>query len=250
MTANRRSSYYAAKSPEEKILEVMVLDVLKSRGLAGWSVIFNMDSNRLGYCDYNRKEICISRKVVLTDWSEAVDTAMHECAHAVAGHRAAHGAEWKRIAVELGAKPRSKADYVNRHQTGEQKTIKTSYGPVTITVGEPAEVYGKSQFGRIGELRILEVQRKSFVGESDLGSRYKLPVDYLHPNFGDGSKIIPKTIKMTDRYGVPVAIVLGKSYYQRGGGKRYVAVEARRRYVLAVAQDGSQILGDPADFSR
>lgn len=249
MTANRRSSYYDAKSPEEKILEVMVLDVLKSRGLAGWSVIFNMDSNRLGYCDYNRKEICISRKVVLTDWSEAVDTAMHECAHAVAGHRAAHGAEWKRIAVELGAKPRSKADYVNRHQTGEQKIIKTSYGPVTITVGELAEVYGKSQFGRIGELRILEVQRKSFVGESELGNRYKLPVDYLHPDFGDGSKIIPKTIKMTDRYGGSVAIVLGKSYYQRGG-KRYVAVEARRRYVLAVAQDGSQILGDPADFRK
>lgn len=249
MTTTRRTSYYEAKSPQEKILEVMVLDVLKSRGITGWTVIFNRDSNRLGHCDYTAREICISRKVVLTDWSEAVDTAMHEVAHALAGHRAAHGPEWKRIAVELGARPRSKADYVNRHQTGEQKIIRTSYGPLAITVGEEAEVYGKSQFGRIGKLRVLEVQRKSFVGESALGSRYKLPVDYLHPDFGDGSKITPKTVEMKDRYGATVAIELGKSYYQ-AGTKRYVAVEARRRYVLAVAQDGSQILGDPADFRK
>ena len=249
MTTTRRTSYYEAKSPQEKILEVMVLDVLKARGITGWTVIFNQDSNKLGYCDYSRREICISRHVVVTDWAEAVDTAMHESAHAVAGHRADHGPEWKRIAAELGARPQAKADYVNRHQTGETKTIRTSYGPVTITVGEHAEVYGKSQFGRIGKLRILEVQRKSFTAESDLGSRYKLPVDFLHPNFGDGSKIIPKTVKMMGRDGHPVAIVLGKSYYQ-SATKRYVAVEARRRYVLAVAQDGSQLLGDPADFSN
>lgn len=249
MTTTQRSSYYAAKSPEERILEVMVLDVLKSRGLSGWTVIFNRDSNTLGYCEYNTKEICISRKVVLTDWIQSVDTAMHECAHAVAGHKANHGPEWKRIAIELGAQPRAKVNYVNLHQTGETKTIKTNYGPVKITVGDTAEVYAKTNLGAIGKLKILEVQRKSFVGESALGTRYKLPVDYLHPNYGDSSKVIPKTVRMKDWEGNPVDITLGKSFFRKGN-RNYVATETRRRYVLGTSQYGDTLLTDPGKFRK
>lgn len=238
-----RSSYWEAKTSEEKILAGMILDVLSSRGISGWSVIFSRESNRLGYCDYSKREICVSRKVVLTDWAEAVDTAMHEVAHAVAGAGSGHGPRWKAVAVDLGAKPQEKADYVNRHQTGETKTVKTSYGPVKITVGNVYNVQGS-----IGKLRIIEVQRKSFVGESALGSLHSLPVDFLHPNYGDASKVAEKIVTVRDYKGDPIQVTLGKSTYLKNNVP-YVAVEGRRRNVLTVSPQGDRLLV-PAELFR
>ena len=37
--------------------------------------------------------------------TEFRDTVLHEIAHAIAGLRAGHGPEWKRIAIMVGAKP-------------------------------------------------------------------------------------------------------------------------------------------------
>lgn len=238
MTTTSRGTYWLPKSSEEKLLEKMILETLSSRGLSDWTVIFGRQSDSMGYCAYGTKEICISRRVVLTDWSHAVDTAMHEVAHAIVGSSESHGARWKAVARELGATPEAKADYVNRDQLGSAKTVKTNYGPVKISIGDSTVVYGD-----VGTLKIVDVSRKYFVGESALGSRFRLPLDLLHPNYGDSSKIPQSAIVVKDRRGKPVEITLGLTSYVHRGSE-YIALEPAKYGVLAIDSRGRRLRVD------
>lgn len=44
------------------------------------------------------------------DEHEIRDTILHEIAHAIAGHKAGHGAQWKAVARQIGANPNRLAD--------------------------------------------------------------------------------------------------------------------------------------------
>lgn len=44
------------------------------------------------------------------DEPEIRDTILHEIAHAIAGHKAGHGADWKRAAIAVGANPSRTAE--------------------------------------------------------------------------------------------------------------------------------------------
>lgn len=235
MTSIRpRSSYWKAKSNAEKTLERLIHAALLDNGLIGWTVIFSKDSHKYGYCDYMKKEICISRRVVASSWTEAVDTAMHEVAHALTPGDA-HGDLWKAVAIRLGANPAAESDHDLEDQIGKRMILPTKYGRVIFTVGDVVEV---SQ--GVGKLRILEVVRGKFVGESKMGSRYRLPVDMLHPNYGDPKKIVQKIVMAQgSRKGHKVPITLGKSYafYDKD---RYYAIEVRGKYVIAVGPNGAR----------
>lgn len=132
---------------------------------------------------------------------------------------------------------------MNRHQTGEQKTVRTSYGPVAVTVGRSTV-----QYPQVGEIKVIEIQRKYFIGETDQGARYRLPVDRLHPNCGDSEKVAERTVTLRDRRGNPVSITLGKSFFIHRG-VRFVAVEPRSRNVIAVDSKGSRLLV-PVEFLK
>lgn len=68
-----------------------------------WSFDFDHAKRRAGLCDYRRKRITVSRYLAARfEDDEIHQTLLHEVAHAVAGHTAAHGPEWKRIARDLG----------------------------------------------------------------------------------------------------------------------------------------------------
>lgn len=68
-----------------------------------WSFGFDNAKRRAGQCDYTRKRITVSRYLAARfDDDEIHQTLLHEVAHALAGHKAAHGPAWKRIARELG----------------------------------------------------------------------------------------------------------------------------------------------------
>lgn len=68
-----------------------------------WSFDFDHAKRRAGLCDYRRKRITVSRYLAARfDDDEIHQTLLHEVAHAMAGHTAAHGPEWKRIARDLG----------------------------------------------------------------------------------------------------------------------------------------------------
>jgi len=68
-----------------------------------WSFAFDHAKTRAGLCNYTAKRISVSRHIALrSDDDEVHQTLLHEVAHAIAGPRAGHGAEWKRVAAEIG----------------------------------------------------------------------------------------------------------------------------------------------------
>lgn len=68
-----------------------------------WSFAFDNAKRRAGLCDYTRKRISVSRYLAARhDDDENHQTLLHEIAHALAGPSAGHGAQWKRIARDLG----------------------------------------------------------------------------------------------------------------------------------------------------
>lgn len=68
-----------------------------------WSFGFDHAKRRAGQCDFQAKRITVSRYLAARfDDDEIHQVLLHEVAHALAGHRAAHGAKWKHIARDLG----------------------------------------------------------------------------------------------------------------------------------------------------
>lgn len=81
-------------------------------GLTDWILKFNNRLTRaLGRCLFVQKTIELQTRFVKEN-SEAVvlDTIRHEVAHALAGHKAGHGYEWKMWAVKVGANPEATVD--------------------------------------------------------------------------------------------------------------------------------------------
>lgn len=68
-----------------------------------WSFAFDHAKTRAGLCNYTRKRITVSRHIAERSDDDAIhQVLLHEVAHAIAGAPAGHGAEWRRIAAELG----------------------------------------------------------------------------------------------------------------------------------------------------
>lgn len=74
--------------------------------LDGWRFAWDNARRRLGCCKYSRRTISLSKPLARQlDEAEVLDTILHEIAHAVAGHEAGHGPEWRAAARLLGANP-------------------------------------------------------------------------------------------------------------------------------------------------
>ena len=90
----------------------LALEELEKWGLSHWKVRLNNRLTRaLGRCVYSRNEIELQRRYVQENSVEIVlDTIRHEIAHALAGHNAGHGPEWKMWAIKVGAAPEVTVD--------------------------------------------------------------------------------------------------------------------------------------------
>jgi len=83
-------------------------DYMRIHGLTdeGWSFKWGRGKNLFGLCQYTTKTISLSRVLTELNDEDAVDdTILHEIAHALAGSKAGHGTEWKRMCLRIGAKP-------------------------------------------------------------------------------------------------------------------------------------------------
>lgn len=70
---------------------------------AEWSFGFDNAKRRAGQCDYTRRRITVSRYLAAKyDGEEIHQILLHEVAHALAGSRAGHGAQWAAIARRIG----------------------------------------------------------------------------------------------------------------------------------------------------
>jgi len=91
-----------AQDLSRKIIDT-TRELLDVNGLHGWTVALGQAVRTAGTCNYTKREIRISLRLAKVEpWEQTLDTIRHEVAHAIAGHRAGHGPEWKRVARNLG----------------------------------------------------------------------------------------------------------------------------------------------------
>ena len=65
--------------------------------LAGWHWKWSISRSRFGSCHYQDKLIRISSRALLDpDYSNVIETMLHEIAHVLAGKDAKHGPAWKK----------------------------------------------------------------------------------------------------------------------------------------------------------
>lgn len=87
-------------------VEELARVLMGMHGLADWSFAFNRRKRSLGLCRYSLKQVELSRHFAAGHAEPDIrDVILHEIAHALAGHEAAHGPRWKAICRQLGAKP-------------------------------------------------------------------------------------------------------------------------------------------------
>lgn len=87
-------------------LETMTRNYMDHHGLHDWSIRIGSARNLAGMCNYSRKQITMSLYLANAMSTEnVIDTILHEIAHALAGHKAGHGPEWKVKCLEVGARP-------------------------------------------------------------------------------------------------------------------------------------------------
>ncbi|WP_460801445.1 SprT-like domain-containing protein [Microbacterium sp. GXF6406] len=68
-----------------------------------WSFGFDHAKRRAGQCDFRAKRITVSRYLAARFEDDDIhQVLLHEVAHALAGHKAAHGPKWKTVAAEIG----------------------------------------------------------------------------------------------------------------------------------------------------
>lgn len=79
--------------------------MMDDHGLTNWTLEFDNHKSRLGLCVYGKKTISLSKFFLDKGDDLFRDTVLHEIAHAMAGHTAGHGPEWKRICLNIGANP-------------------------------------------------------------------------------------------------------------------------------------------------
>ncbi len=80
--------------------------LLDAYALHDWSFRFDRSKRRFGVCKYKTKTIGLSFYLVrMNPEAEVKNTILHEIAHAIAGHKAGHGPEWKEVCRCVGADP-------------------------------------------------------------------------------------------------------------------------------------------------
>lgn len=72
-------------------------------GLADWTFRWDRSVRRAGCCKYDKRQITLSRPIfeIEANRDEAIDTFLHEIAHALAGPTAGHGPTWRYWAETL-----------------------------------------------------------------------------------------------------------------------------------------------------
>lgn len=238
-----QGTYWAAKSADEKNLEKLTLDILREHGASGWTVIFGRQTGSMGYCNGKTREICISRRVILNSWEAALETALHEIAHALTfDEKASHGPRWRAMARKLGIDPQTKMQFHFEDRAGQLKTVKTDYGTIQVRIGDEIEL----QDG-LGKMQITDIRRTKFTAKSSLGASYELSVNQLHPNYGT-SRVPRKEVTLKDRKGQPFEIVLGETIFPYRN-ENYTALWVKGKIVWCVNPKGVFLRVDQTLFA-
>lgn len=143
---------------------------LADEGYSYWKVGTFNSKRVLGRACFNKQEIQFSRYFMeRISWEEAVDTALHEIAHVIAGIEEGHGIKWQRIASRLGARPNATVStgieheyaYVMVDTTRNNKIVKGYFKKPTATIKKVHTLYLENRPDEtLGKLKIMQVVRK------------------------------------------------------------------------------------------
>ena len=98
--------YVGIPGCERMMRNLMEVHGLKTSGPDGSTFRWSNARSQAGSCDSRRRVLRLSRPIAELWGPEGMrDTALHEVAHAIAGHKAGHGPEWKAVCQRIGAKP-------------------------------------------------------------------------------------------------------------------------------------------------
>lgn len=90
----------------EREIQTLAEDKLREHGLwaDGWRVRWDTATKRAGCCKYREKVISLSRSIFAIEKNrgEALNTILHEIAHALVGPKHAHDWTWKSKALAIG----------------------------------------------------------------------------------------------------------------------------------------------------
>jgi len=89
----------------ENEVKILAITLMQRHGLSTltWKFQFDNARRRLGFCNYRRKTISLSKNYIpLLDIEEIVDTTLHEIAHALVGRKNGHNHIWREKAIEIG----------------------------------------------------------------------------------------------------------------------------------------------------
>lgn len=79
--------------------ETIARKTINDHNLSDWNFKYDRAVRRYGCCNYRTKTISMSSKLVgLNEESKNMNTLLHEIAHALAGKKAGHGYDWKKVA--------------------------------------------------------------------------------------------------------------------------------------------------------
>ncbi|RIX30264.1 SprT-like domain-containing protein [Amnibacterium setariae] len=83
-----------------RLAEALLAQHLPGRG---WTFAFDRAVRRAGACHHVERRITLSRHLAeRAEEDEVRQVLLHEVAHALAGHRAAHGPRWRARAAAIG----------------------------------------------------------------------------------------------------------------------------------------------------
>lgn len=89
--------------------QAKALVLMNKHGLSDWTFQWDRRKKGFGFCRPGSKLISLSANLVsLNDEAQVTDTILHEIAHAldwVRNRKMGHDWSWKRICVEIGARP-------------------------------------------------------------------------------------------------------------------------------------------------
>ena len=132
-------------------------ELMVRHGLSDWNVRLDHARRRAGQCDYNNKQITLSRHYVrYADIAHIHDTILHEIAHALVGPRHGHGAVWRRKARAIGCTANrchtltfAKAPWIMRCPNGcfEVERHRRKSGLVCMKCGKMVEFQANARGG-------------------------------------------------------------------------------------------------------
>lgn len=168
--------------------------LMTEHGIAGkgWTFRFDNAKRHMGCCNYSTKTITVSRYFAAeANEAEVRDTILHEVAHVLAGHAAAHQIAWKVIAVRIGATPSACGsnpyyDRLRVEATAHAKSTARSlpaHSPVLVTtrarVGDRVVIRGRYTRPVPGTVMVVtEVRRTRYILHDErTGRDYSIPFE-------------------------------------------------------------------------